>query len=148
MKVFGGKRWAFGLVAIGICCGFAGLSFSRGLDEKKVVTVRAEDIPDKVQIIGRLGQPLGSLLRIRGTWVMPRSKEDCLYFNVALVNGKKSDKKVDFAINVVVPIDNLPGGRPKPGGPWDWRVNAEGSEEPWASPSQGEAWEMLGVETG
>ncbi|MGO8705437.1 MAG: hypothetical protein ACLQVA_16630 [Candidatus Brocadiia bacterium] len=108
------------------------------------VTVRAEDIPGTVQIIGRLGQPLGSLLRIRGKWVYSLAKDDSLYFDVAFVNGMQIGNKVGI---MVEPIDNVPGGRPKPGDFWDWRTGGEESE-PWPMPSEGETWEILGVETG
>jgi hypothetical protein len=67
-----------------------------------VQKVLATDIGTRVQIVGRLGYPLGELVTIRGTWIRPRGlpnapvKDDAPYFTVTSVNGRKLDAPVSF----------------------------------------------------
>jgi hypothetical protein len=64
--------------------------------------VLASDIGTRVQIIGRLGYPLGELVTIHGAWIRPRGlpnqpvKDDTPYFSVTSVNGKRLEKPVIF----------------------------------------------------
>ena len=63
-----------------------------------VQKVLAADIGTRVQIIGRLGYPLGELLTIRGTWHFPEAllKDMSSSFRVLSVNGKRLNEPVEF----------------------------------------------------
>ncbi len=67
-----------------------------------VQKVLASDIGTRVQIIGRLGYPLGELVTIQGSWIRPRGlpnqppKDDTPYFSVTSVNGKRLETPVKF----------------------------------------------------
>jgi hypothetical protein len=67
-----------------------------------VLKVLASDIGTRVQIIGRLGYPLGELVTIRGAWIRPRGlanqplKDDTPYFSVTSVNGRRLETPVIF----------------------------------------------------
>ena len=67
-----------------------------------VQKVLASDIGTRVQIIGRLGYPLGELVTIQGSWIRPRGlpnqppKDDTPYFSVTSVNGKRLETPVRF----------------------------------------------------
>jgi hypothetical protein len=118
--------------------------------DKPFTTVRAQDIPKTVRIVGRLGQPLGDLLTIRGKWTSPGLfvKDDTLVFHVNLVNGKKPKESPGLhGLQVSAIFPTWGGRKPKPGESWDWRFHWGGSE-PSPTPVEGETWEMMGVETG
>ncbi len=67
-----------------------------------VQKVLVSDIGKRVQIIGRLGYPLGELVTIRGAWIRPRGlpnqplKDDTPYFSVTSVNGRRLETPVIF----------------------------------------------------
>lgn len=69
------------------------------------VSVSVEDIDDKVQLIGRLGEPLGTITTVTGRWFSPSKvepvKDDSLRFLVSHVNQKKLAKEIDFNIAVM-----------------------------------------------
>jgi hypothetical protein len=117
--------------------------------DKSVTTVRVEDIPKTVQLIGRLNHPLGDLLTIRGQWKMPSGmvKDPTLWFHVTSINGKKPEKKVALNILQVKPAKGGLGRELKPGDPWAWMYGF-GGKQPAPTPAEGEVWEMMGVETG
>ena len=86
-----------------------------------MLTVRAQDIPEKVQIIGRLGQPLGTLVTISGQWISPglRVKDPSLVFRVSLVNGKEIKGIDDFHGLQIEPIfPRHKGRKPTPTESW------------------------------
>jgi hypothetical protein len=119
------------------------------LKDKQMITIRAQDIPQTVQILGTFGHPLGSLLTIRGTWIKPGilEKDPSLQFHVDLVNGKKPNESVvlhDMQVNSILPQK---GRKPKPGETWDWRFDLGGTEPP-PTPLEGETWDMMGIEKG
>ena len=64
--------------------------------------VLATDIGTRVQIVGRLGYPLGELVTIQGAWIRPPGppgmpvKDDSPRFTVTHVNGKKLETPVSF----------------------------------------------------
>jgi hypothetical protein len=95
-----------------------------------VQRVLASDIGTRVQIIGRLGYPLGELVTIRGAWIRPRGlpnqpvKDDTPCFSVTSVNGKRSETPVIF----------------------DFFSKAWGAEE--IPPQEGPVWEVRGCESG
>lgn len=139
------------LVAMIVSSNAGGQGTSNEPKDKKMITVRAHDIPQTVQIIGRLGQPLGSLLTIGGKWIRPgiQAKDRSLVFHVNLVNGREPNENIDLhSLQVRAILPHHQGGRrSKPGESWDWRFDWGGSE-PSPMPVEGEACEMLGVETG
>lgn len=117
---------------------------------KQVTTVRSRDIPEKVQILGVLGRPLGSFVKIRGKWAEPGlSKFSGLLFRVTTVNGQEPGEKIVFiqdgTIRQIYPNEN--GRAPKPGEAWDWKYDL-GESVPSPKPKEGDTWEMLGVEIG
>ena len=90
------KCCAVALIVVTVGCNVGCKCTCDGVKEKQTVTVRAEDISTKVQIIGRLGQPIGSLLRIRGKWIAQLSKGVPLHFEVSLINGKELHEKIEI----------------------------------------------------
>lgn len=89
--------------------------------------VHYADIPEQVQIIGKLGQPLGQLVTVRGKWTTPFPSKPALpVFVVDQVNGRLLDAPAEF--DEVEPVVG-------DGGEVGRRV-------------VGEQWELRGVETG
>jgi hypothetical protein len=85
------------------------------------------DIPGKVQIIGKLGVPLGELVTVRGRWTAPfPSKPTFAVFMVNEVNGRPLDPPTKF--DEVEPVF--------------------GKDEEVTKRAVGEEWELRGVETG
>jgi hypothetical protein len=119
------------------------------LKDKPIITVRAQDIPQTVKILGMSGQPLGSLLTIHGKWIKPgmQEKDASLRFHVDLVNGQKPTENNDLHALQIISILPQKGRKPKPGETWDWRFDPGGTE-PSPTPVEGETWEMMGVEKG
>lgn len=141
---------AVAVVAVVAISSLAGRCTGDELQDKRMVTVRVQDIPTTVQLIGRLGKPLGSLLTIRGKWIKPKDnvKDNSLRFLVAFVGGKELSEKVEWNHAQIGAILSRPRGRgPKPGELWDWKFDWGGSNPPPA-PADGDTWEILGVETG
>lgn len=104
-------------------------SISTGGEQKsEPIMVNSSDIPDKVRILGKLGQPLGQLVTVRGKWTTPflSKPAELPVFIVNQVNDRPLDKPVEF-INVE-PV----GGR----------------EAEFAKKTVGEEWVLRGVETG
>ena len=87
--------------------------------------VHYSDIPERVQIIGKSGQPLGQLVTVRGRWAGLLAKPDkaCepIVFRVNQVNGRPLDPPAKF---------------------WA-KEDAEFTKK-----TVGEEWELRGVETG
>lgn len=68
-------------------------------EPEPVQQIQADDITSRrVQIIGRLGRPLGEMLTIRGRWKRPgpRVKDPAFHFVVTEVDGKNLATPVDF----------------------------------------------------
>ena len=108
--------------------------------------VKFSDIPSKVVIEGMLGQPIGTLLTIRGTWSDDPnlSPKDAHPFVVEAVNG------IQLREPVVLHDGQVHQYRPHTGGPaqpWNWKMYADGNAQP-PEPKPRERWEMLGMETG
>lgn len=74
--------------------------YSPGKDEPpQVQQIQADDITSRrIQIIGRLGHPLGEMLTIWGQWKRPGPlvKDPAFHFVVTEVEGKKLATPVDF----------------------------------------------------
>jgi hypothetical protein len=90
--------------------------------------VHYSDIPERVLIIGKLGQPLGQLVTVRGTWTAPYPSKPGLpvVLVVNQVNGNPIDSPAKF--DVVEPV---------------WERDEEVTKR-----AVGEEWELRGVETG
>lgn len=69
-------------------------------EKDKPLSINVEDIGTKVTLIGRLGEPLGKMMNLQGTWKYPEGdvKDSSLRFTVNLVNGHKLAKAVEFNI--------------------------------------------------
>jgi hypothetical protein len=111
--------------------------------------VQSKDIPKSVKIVGTLGEPLGNLLLIRGTWIkagqVGKGIEPDL--QVTEVNGKPLAQTVLLAgmlVNQFLP--DRKGGKSSGAEVWDWR-QGEG-DEPAPKPVAGQTWELLGVQHG
>lgn len=68
------------------------------------LSVNVEDIGAKVQLIGRLGQPLGKMMTVSGRWFYPAKpgellKDDSMRFLVTHVNQKRLTKDVEFDVS-------------------------------------------------
>jgi hypothetical protein len=89
-------------------------------DHEPAVTVSVEDIGTKVTLVGRLGEPLGKMMEVKGTWAYPedpRVKDYSLRFRVSDVNGKRLPKPVEFNVAQVEAATPAGGSAiPKPEG--------------------------------
>jgi hypothetical protein len=101
---------------------------STSIDHKPgLETVAYSDIPERVQIIGKLKQPLGKLVTVHGRWTASfPSKPASPVFVVDSVNGNILDPQAEF--DVVEPVLGKGGEVTKK--------------------AIGEEWELRGVETG
>src|SRR5262245_17379325 len=90
-------------------------------------SISIDDIPQWVQIIGRLGKPLGEAVTVRGQWEQPpgRAKVNALRFIILSVNGIKPEKPVWFHRRYVN-VDR-------------------GSLEPKIEPKNGDIWQLIAV---
>lgn len=114
------------------------------------VTVRVQDIPERVQILGMLGQPLGSLVTIRGKWVKPEGIvwDSSPRLHVSVINGKEPKQNVELHDMQVRSYWGKNGRGPGAGENWDWLVDLWRGTEPAPSATDGETWELMGCETG
>jgi hypothetical protein len=64
------------------------------------LAIYVDDIGTKVTLVGCLGQPLGKMMKLRGSWKYPRDlvKDNSLRFTVTVVNDHKLVKPVEFNI--------------------------------------------------
>jgi hypothetical protein len=90
--------------------------------------VHYSDIPRRVQIIGKLGQPLGQLVTVRGRWTAPYPAKPGL--------------PVEFVVN------HVNGGTLDPPAQFDRVEPVWVKDEEVAKKTVGEEWELRGVETG
>lgn len=95
------RRQLSAVVFMGIVvCTASPSKYSPGDDEPPLTQqIQADDITSRrVQIIGRLGHPLGEMLTIRGQWKPPgqRVKDLAFHFVVTEVEGKKLATSVEF----------------------------------------------------
>jgi hypothetical protein len=69
---------------------FASQYESAGQTKKKPIAINVEDIGDSVILIGRLGKPLGTKMKMRGLWSMPEAvqKDNSPRFTVTHIDGK------------------------------------------------------------
>jgi hypothetical protein len=71
---------------------------SGGNDAKLAINV--DDIGTKVTLVGRLGQPLGKMMKLRGSWKYPSDlvKDYSLRFTITEVNDHRLATPVEFNI--------------------------------------------------
>jgi hypothetical protein len=82
-------------------CQFFASMAKAGEDVAATVKVSTADIGARVTLIGRLGQPLGTMLTIEGTWGYPNqsrgpTKDYPLLFTVSRVNGTRLKTPIVF----------------------------------------------------
>lgn len=98
--------------------------------------VSVEDLGKKADIIGRLGQPLGTWVTIKGTWALPKKvvKDYSLRFTATHVNGMKLPSPVEFNIGQIRAVDrhgkdvlpNFEGQRKLDGRTWTLKAYETG----------------------
>ncbi|HEY2413193.1 MAG TPA: hypothetical protein VGI40_13165 [Pirellulaceae bacterium] len=140
--------FAVGLMFVCTIFAWCGLASEENGVKQPITTVRAEDIGKTVEIRGRLGYPLGTLITVRGKWTDPGYKDSPI-LEIGLVNGTKLDKPVMLTPGQVEQINQFwNGGRNgRAGEVWDWHFDWKG-KMPAPRPELGQTWEMIGVETG
>src|ERR1700722_7251212 len=84
-----------------LCVVAVGPAASRGIlasDKPRKISIKAVEIGSTVQIIGRLGKPMGTLMSLRGQWRMPSNtpKPPSLEFHVTHVDGHRLPKEEGF----------------------------------------------------
>jgi hypothetical protein len=69
------------------------------------LAINVDDIGTKVTLVGRLGQPLGKMMKLRGSWNYPSGleKDYSLRFTVTVVNDHKLATPVEFNIAQIKP---------------------------------------------
>jgi hypothetical protein len=114
------------LVAVCLLAQLASISIA-GDRKREPIMMHYTDIPGRLQIVGKLGQPLGQLVTVRGRWTAPfPSKPASPVFMVNQVDGRPLDPPAEF--------DDV-------GAVWGKAVE-------FTRKSIGEEWEARGVETG
>jgi hypothetical protein len=65
------------------------------------IDVSVEDIGSRVNLIGRLGKPIGAMMTVRGKWHFPSEhvKDYSLRFTVSHVDGQQLDMPIEFNID-------------------------------------------------
>ena len=95
----------------------------------QTVSVTYSDIPDRVHIVGKLGQDLGKIVTLHGEWAKSDpSKPPEPIFVVTAVNGFRLKIPAEFAARDVGPVDH--------------------ANEDFAEKSSDETRELRAVETG
>ena len=104
------------------------------------ITVSVEDIGSKVTLVGRLGQPLGKMMEVKGTWRMPDDvvKDYSLRFIVSHVNGKPLKEPVEFNVAQIDAVSKY-GNTAIP--KYAWPIEEQ-------STLDGVAWTLRAYETG
>lgn len=84
-----------------ILCSVANTPLVLSADKEAAAKVSVEDIGTKVILVGRLGEPIGTMMDVKGTWVIPKEivKDNSPRFQISHVNGKEIQKAVEFHIN-------------------------------------------------
>jgi hypothetical protein len=136
------------LIALAACSSSSRQATGQTGKEEQKIRVRAEDVGKTVEIIGRLGQPLGNWLTVQGKWIQEhdRMRRRGLYFEVSILNGKALDHKIEFLRAQVEPVfGDGKGGGFVPGAALVWKYDWNGNL-PLPTPHDGETWEVVAVE--
>lgn len=110
------------LVAFGITAGrpSPGIAGAPG----KITTVRADEIGKKVQIIGRVGKPMGTVMTVRGAWhrrVGAAKPGVGLEFHVTEVNDHRLPEPVVF-LPELIHVRQPQNVKPEEGAVWELRA--------------------------
>jgi hypothetical protein len=85
-----------------LCTALFGTSslLSSDEDKPKPAVVSVIEIGSKVTLIGHLGQPLGTMVDVTGTWDYPdeTAKDYSLRFKISHVNSKRLDRSVELNV--------------------------------------------------
>lgn len=125
-------RTCFVLVALTLLFGVASdrTSSLAGDEPKPPAAIRADEIGRSVNVLGKLGSPLRSVVSVSGVWVEltegPAKPGSSLWFRVVEVGGKRLDKPVEFRVLDVEVLEK--GGKA-------------------IEPAKGEQWELRAYET-
>jgi hypothetical protein len=93
-----------------------------------VSEVRTKDFLEKTKVIGELGQPLGTLVIIRGRWEKSNAgKGEDYYFVISYVNGRRLNKPIEWRSSQISP---------------DYHLRKQKDY------SEGDRWVLRGYETG
>jgi hypothetical protein len=102
------------LLLIGVLVISASRFCTRGIaaaeDKAAAVKVSVADVGTKVELIGRLGPPLGTMMTVQGRWGYPDqshgpTKDYALLFTATHVNGAKLAKPAVFRVGRVTACD-------------------------------------------
>jgi hypothetical protein len=94
----------------------------------EITMISYKDIPNRVQIVGKLGRPLGELVKVRGRWKEgDKSKPSGPVFVVEELDENVLTSPVEFSSDKVTPVLRRPND---------------------PTPVVGKVWEFRGVETG
>jgi hypothetical protein len=102
------NAWVLSVVVVFVWAIFRALASGETQEPK---SVNAADIGVKVQIIGKLGTPIGTLMSIRGQWRMPSfgasppPKPPELQFHVTHLDGKPLSKETIYFASAVRAIN-------------------------------------------
>lgn len=98
--------------------------------------ISVDDLGKTAELVGRLGQPLGTWVTIKGKWALPDSREkpSGLKFTVTHVSGTKLGRPAEFDVSLVEVVDRRGNDvTPK----WEDRNKFDG-----------QTWTLKGYETG
>ncbi|SFH59878.1 hypothetical protein [Planctomicrobium piriforme] len=111
------------LHALCLSCLFLEATIGRA---EEIVTVRAEDIGTSVQIIGRLGKPLETMMTIEGRWRYPTevTKDGLPYFEVTHIDNQRLQKPLSFVHGSVVQVEWDTAKKRKPADMEIWKFRA------------------------
>ena len=109
------------------------------------IQVMAEDIPQRVQILGDLGYPLFTVLKVEGTWEKPPadSKDAGIRFRVTHVNGLELKTSREFSQARMHSAPGESGTMPDPAPGDTWHITCVESGGMVGFPPH--VWEEFGV---
>ena len=122
-------------------------STSNPKETKKMNEVLASDLIKNIKIIGQLGTPLGTMVKVRGRWKQPPepNKSQFPRFYITQINDKVLNKEMEYQHVVSI----YPRGQADieiNSVKWDWSSHVGGINAPTSVEDQ--EWELIGVETG
>jgi hypothetical protein len=90
--------FSYAIVSCIVAVGPAACRAMLAAEEPRKISIKAVEIGSTVQIIGRLGKPMGTLMSLRGQWRMPSNtpKPPALEFHVTHVDGQRLSNEVVF----------------------------------------------------
>ena len=144
-------RFAIVIASLVATSAFVGLHGAPAKENAKPPTVKASDLITKVQIIGDLDRPLGTLVKLRGVWrEIGNSKVDNLKFELSEIDGDRLKAPIHLAVSRLHP-DYETGTltRDAKTNNWTWKAAIDVKVADECPPAiSGEEWELLVFETG